>query len=83
MRKALPYMGNIHIEVCPVSVMSRRRKDKRAVYMISIHHPIRPHLINSSVALFNEISAFTSQPIVFATHANVNRFKRCFFIFIV
>ncbi len=45
-KQALPYMGNIHREVRPISRISRRRRESKAVKMISMHQPARPHLKN-------------------------------------
>lgn len=36
-------MGNIHREVFPDKVMSRRRRASAAVKRISMHQPVRPH----------------------------------------
>lgn len=37
-------MGNIHKEVFPVKVSRRFLKDPMAVYTISRHQPVMPHL---------------------------------------
>lgn len=39
-------MGNIQIEVLPMSFNSRRRKESKAVKRISMHQPVIPQIKN-------------------------------------
>lgn len=41
-KAAMPYIGNIHREVFPMSFSSRFRYEPKEVNRISRHHPVNP-----------------------------------------
>ena len=48
---ALPYIGNIHKEVCPINFISCFRSDLKEVNIISKHHPTIPQRKKSYIKL--------------------------------
>ena len=51
-KEAIPYIGNIQIEVLQVSLISFLKKELIPVHKTSIHHPNNPHFTNSMFKIF-------------------------------